>query len=76
MAERTKPDSLEPIPAEYAKLDWAPVKYTTQEGGEWLDVGVESPLNYSALQYTNGWIYDNVLRQQNVSPWRHVDEDY
>ena len=75
MTEREKPQTLDPIPEQYAKGDWAPVSYTTEEGGEWIKAGVEPPLNYSALQYANGWIYDNVLRQMNVNPWRHVEDE-
>lgn len=78
MTDRVKPESLDPIPKEFARMDWAPVAYTTSEGGEWNRVadGAELPPNYSALQYRNGWIYDNVLRQLNVNPWRHVDDTY
>lgn len=76
MTERVKPESNEAIPKPYDRGQWAPVGYTTEEGGAWtrIEAGRESPPNYSSLQYRNGWIFDNVLLQLNVNPWRHADD--
>jgi len=75
MAERTKPDTFDPIPEQYAKGQWQPMAYTTEEGGSWNQITGPMPKNYSAIRYSNGWIYDNVLRQMNVNPWRHADDN-
>jgi len=76
MAERTKPGTNEAIPAEFAKHHWRPIAYTTEEGHDWIPIeeGTAAPLNYSAIQYKNGWIFDNVLKQMNVNPWRHIED--
>lgn len=76
MAEREKPKTTEAIPAEYAKAHWQPIAYTLTEGEAWRPIpeGADAPLNYSALQYRCGWIFDNVLKQMNVNPWRHIED--
>jgi len=74
MPRENKPTTIEPIPEQYAKDQWKPVAYTNGEGADWIPVGSELPKNWSSLRYENGWIYDKVLRQMNVSPWRHIED--
>ncbi len=76
MAERVKPQSHEAIPEQYMKGQWRPIAFTSGEGGGWKEIpeGDAAPLNYSAIQYQNGWIFDNVLKQMNVNPWRHIED--
>ena len=74
MTERVKPETFDPIPEQFAKGQWQPVAYTKEEGGDWIQIAGQPPVNYSSLQYRNGWIYDLVLYQINVNPWRHIED--
>jgi hypothetical protein len=72
-----KPQTTEPIPEQFQKGQWQPVSYTTHEGGDWIAVKESiAPVNYSALQYFNGWIFDNVLKANGLNPWRHIEDPY
>lgn len=75
MTDRVKPDTLEPIPPEYQKGEWAPVAYTTEEGGDWINIlGRNLPSTAKAIAYENGWIFDFILLSMNLNPWRHKDD--
>lgn len=71
---RTKPVTLDPIPETMAKAQWKETHTTEGEGLEWIPITGETPKNWSALRYANGWVYDRVLKQMNVNPWRHIDD--
>lgn len=72
MAERVKPESLEPIPEAYHRGQWKPVAFTREDGGDWIYTeSVELPKDYYAIRYWNGWIFDTGLKRLGENPWRH-----
>jgi hypothetical protein len=72
VVQQAIPESIHPIPEQYCKGQWLPTHYTTEEGGDWNPIapGVVVVKSYSSLRYANGWVYDNVLRDKGLHPWR------